>query len=287
LVTPGEYEWHTTSALGIKLQNGMPENVWLELARKAIAFYEGTRDAFVIAKFAVGDILNYGEGAFGERYAQAADATKKAMRMDMKTMMNTAWIAGSIALENRHELLSFSHHEAVAKLSSDDQKDFLDSAELNEWSVAELKKNIKAKYPGTPRGDGPQKAGLLKAVIDFGDEASVLLAIEKIAQYLQSEKCGILEMETARVKEFRGRILAAVEAFAVTADNGFFERMTGLVGRFLAENEEQNPVREWSEARKARWAPGLNEIAKAGRRGGMIGAAKPDKRAEASQTILE
>jgi len=86
----------------------------------------------------IGDWLNYGEWAWGEDYAQAIEITG----MDISRLNNYKWIAGKVDKHDRNELLSWSHHRAVAPFEPDIQQKWLGKAEQNSWSVNELKREI-------------------------------------------------------------------------------------------------------------------------------------------------
>ena len=76
----------------------------------------------------VGDWVNYGEDRWGERYAQALDASKFAYG----TVRNDAWVARRFALSRRRDNLSFGHHQAVASLPELEQEALLSLAEPGE-----------------------------------------------------------------------------------------------------------------------------------------------------------
>jgi hypothetical protein len=73
----------------------------------------------------IGDQLNYGEHAYGEKYTQAASETG----LDEATLMNCASVAGRVQRESRRGNLSFTHHRAVAALPPTKQKELLALAE--------------------------------------------------------------------------------------------------------------------------------------------------------------
>lgn len=87
----------------------------------------------------VGDWLNYGERNYGEKYAQALDHTD----YDYGTLATFAWVAKHVEVSTRIETLSWSHHRQVAPLGPADQDRWLTAAEANEWSVGQLRKQIK------------------------------------------------------------------------------------------------------------------------------------------------
>ena len=88
--------------------------------------------------FWVGDLLNYGEAAYGEKYAQAIEATG----YKVGTLMNIASVAQKIPPEQRHPDLSFAHHQEVAPLPVVEQQAWLDKAELEGWSSKDLRHQL-------------------------------------------------------------------------------------------------------------------------------------------------
>jgi hypothetical protein len=96
-------------------------------------------------QFAVGDWLNYGEDAFGEKAAQVVDAE----RWDEQTLRVYRWTAAKVPPENRRiPPLTFTHHMAVAHLPADEQVAWLEKAiegggNGTTWSVADLKRAVK------------------------------------------------------------------------------------------------------------------------------------------------
>lgn len=91
----------------------------------------------------IGDWLNYGERAYGEKYAQAIEVTG----YEEKTLRNLAWVASHVEMSRRRDILSWRHHAEVAALSPPDQEGNLEQAEAEGWSVAELRKQIKGEVP--------------------------------------------------------------------------------------------------------------------------------------------
>ena len=94
----------------------------------------------------IADWMEFGETHFGEEYAQAVGELYKP-----ETIRGFQWVAGKIPPERRIAELSFGHHRAVAALSDAEQDSWLGFAKADEWSVAELRKQIKG------RGQAPEK----------------------------------------------------------------------------------------------------------------------------------
>src|SRR5215471_4465886 len=72
----------------------------------------------------LGDCLRYGERAYGEKYAQALDATDYAYQ----TIAAAKWVAGRFEISRRRENLTWSHHREVAIEDDAEQDAVLDAA---------------------------------------------------------------------------------------------------------------------------------------------------------------
>jgi hypothetical protein len=99
----------------------------------------------------LGDWLKFGEdrhwrGSYEELAAQ--------FNYDVKTLYNLSSVARKIEISLRKEILSFGHHVLVAYKSADEQIHWLNQAEENNWSISELRRQIKALEPARkPRTD--------------------------------------------------------------------------------------------------------------------------------------
>jgi len=77
-----------------------------------------------------GDWLNYGEGAYGERFSQALEATE----WEESTLRQYAWVAKSVAPENRTDGVAFGHYvNGLAGLAPAEQK---------QWAERILSENL-------------------------------------------------------------------------------------------------------------------------------------------------
>lgn len=84
-----------------------------------------------LVQFKIGDWINRGETQFGEMYAQALDIFS---HLTYGTLMNYAWVAGSIDPSLRGEV-NWSIHKLVAPLPADEQEKILKYAEEDDLSV--------------------------------------------------------------------------------------------------------------------------------------------------------
>src|SRR5262245_24495729 len=102
------------------ISKGMSFERWLELG-KILAHIESA------VQFYIGDYLNIGEKAYGEKYSQAVDEKQAQL------WTHYAWVARSVAPCLRKHDLSYKHYEAVASLDERDQERWLSKAVKNKW----------------------------------------------------------------------------------------------------------------------------------------------------------
>lgn len=107
----------------------------------------------------IGDWLNYGERAYGEKYTEAIEVTG----YELGTLKNLAWVAARVERSRRRDVLSWSHHQEIAALGPADQERWLTSAEANGWSKGQLRKQINAE-PAEERECCPNCGRLMPAV---------------------------------------------------------------------------------------------------------------------------
>jgi hypothetical protein len=96
----------------------------------------------------IGDWLNYGANAYGEKYVQAVEETG----YEVQTLMDFAWVAGKIEISRRREILSWSHHKEVAGLEPDGQDAALDRAAEEGWSRQQLRSVVSGNGKPEKRG---------------------------------------------------------------------------------------------------------------------------------------
>lgn len=111
----------------------------------------------------IGDWLRFGERKYGEKYAQAADATG----YSAGTLMNAKWVAESYETSLRNEKLPFGHHQVAASLPALERADVLQAAADNGWSVRDLRNEIKRRCPSNTPGPhvAPELAALNALVV--------------------------------------------------------------------------------------------------------------------------
>jgi hypothetical protein len=86
----------------------------------------------------LGDLLNYGEKAYGEKYAQAEAATGLAR----STLENYCSTCNRIPRSRRRKGLAFSIHAEVASLSPAEQTDWLSKAAKEGWKRGRIREEL-------------------------------------------------------------------------------------------------------------------------------------------------
>ena len=122
----------TLTRTGLTITGDMPYERWEFLGQKLREF-EGS------VMWWIGDWLNYGEAAYGEKYSQALETTDYAYR----TLAQAAWVAKAVQFSSRLENLSWSHHQEVASLEPDEQDAILGKATEHGMSRKELREFVR------------------------------------------------------------------------------------------------------------------------------------------------
>lgn len=179
IMDQGEFRYWTTTDKGVVFRPDVPQDVWESATKDIVDMFEQSHELHARSMFMLGDALRFGEDKFGESYAQAIDATRAVMRLKMKTIENAAWIASKIPAELRRDTLSLTHHEIVAKLSVDEQREFLDRAENEGLSTQELKKAVQERHPKPSKPTEPDEPVEREIT-----EQEALDALETVLAYL-------------------------------------------------------------------------------------------------------
>lgn len=105
----------------------------------------------------IGDWIRYGAARWGEKYAEAARITG----YDVASLRNMAWVASQFDLSLRSDKLTWSHHVLLAPLDSDAKRYWLDRAEEERLSVADLRVELRGherKRTAAERAAGRESA---------------------------------------------------------------------------------------------------------------------------------
>jgi len=87
----------------------------------------------------IGDWIRYGTARWGEKYAEAARVTG----YDVASLRNMAWVAAQFDLSLRSDKLTWSHHVLLAPLEPDEQRRWLEQAQDQRLSVADLRTELR------------------------------------------------------------------------------------------------------------------------------------------------
>ena len=95
----------------------------------------------------IADLLISAESIYGEQFSQLEHAAHK---LSAQTLSNRCSIARRVPPERRRQPLSLSHHAEVAYLDPTEQDRYLDEAERNQWTRAQLREAIRTDRAGPP-----------------------------------------------------------------------------------------------------------------------------------------
>lgn len=120
----------------------------------------------------IGDWLNFGEHAYGQKYSQVLDET----RYTLHSLQNIAYTCNAIPVPARRENVSFSGHSEVASLPEDKREMALDKLASREWNrdrVREYKRELKGE------GNKPKLEIVPHRIIGMaGDSTKTVIQIE-------------------------------------------------------------------------------------------------------------
>jgi hypothetical protein len=100
--------------------------------------------------FAIGDWLNFGEQAYGQKYSQALSMTG----LEYGTLVKYSMISKAFPEDRRREnagdyRISWSHYRMLLGKSEEEQDKWLDACQANEMTVRELRASLPAASDGT------------------------------------------------------------------------------------------------------------------------------------------
>lgn len=156
-------EYVTMREDALELRPDTPIEAWEDIGRRLGRLGRGV-------KWYIGDWLRIGEHLYGEKYAQAMEATG----YEYQTLVNMHHVCSRVAPETRRgPELSYAHHAEVARFeTAAEQAAWLRRAIDNKWTVRELREQIKAAL----REDRDDEEG------EADPEESTLTAITRIAK---------------------------------------------------------------------------------------------------------
>lgn len=132
---------------GVVVNGEFTEEEWLTQLRK-ISYIDGA------IQWWIGDLAVAGEVRNGIR-SELYDRIEEETGFKRNTLKNCKSVSASVDLSLRRDRLSFGHHKEVWALPPEQQDQWLDRAEQESMSVAQLRRAIKAeKYEDVALPDG-------------------------------------------------------------------------------------------------------------------------------------
>jgi len=119
----------------------IPDGLGYETVEGMLGALKGLHDC---VKWWIGDLLEYAERSYGEKYSQLLDATE----FEYKTLRNIRWTVGRVGVRVRRKELTFWHHAEVAGLVEVEQERYLGEAVGKGWSVRQLREAVKSGVKG-------------------------------------------------------------------------------------------------------------------------------------------
>jgi len=168
IVNPNPDLKYIVTATGIEFLGDLSLAEWGELGRTLIALARKSG-------FMLGDWINYGSKAYGEKYKEAPEFTGLAP----KTLRNYASVARRVGPTLREPSLGHDHHAAVAKLESHMQRYWLDMAKEHKLTVPRLRKSIQVGRLVSEEELEDAKAG----------QTNHVKLINRLVRWLTSETC--------------------------------------------------------------------------------------------------
>lgn len=177
-----------------------PQNLSLDEWMQAGEYFRSFERA---GQWILGDWINFGEAAYGEKYAQALQETD----YSLQRLKSISMICQKIPIGIRRTTLDFSMHEEVCKLDEFNQELMLAHAESEQkntggkYTVREFRSHIKEKFgdkapDNLPPGGLPDSESFKNALIYIRD----LLSERKLSAVPNSED---LAWQTKAIKAAR------------------------------------------------------------------------------------
>lgn len=121
----------TISDTGFAMRRGVSFDQWLEAGAQLLRLHSGML-------MVIGDLLNEGEIAFGERYAQVIP------EYESETFRVAKWVSKRVPAVIRITGLRWGHYQVIAGLEREAQVETIKRASENGWTVRQTREAVKA-----------------------------------------------------------------------------------------------------------------------------------------------
>jgi hypothetical protein len=252
LALPEHPEFWKFNGQGVEIRADTPEEKWRDLAHAGLDQLELKHKEHAEIMFIVGDILAFGDRYFHDTYADVIDATREFIEKNTKTLQNVTWVAKKIRPHVRKaSTLSLSIHAEVAALPEEEQVAFLDAAESENMTVAELRKKIREAHPkDTTSTKKPRDV----AVVDLADEAGLTHGIEVATRYIKDQADGPETWTKERLRAWQTNVQDIIRAFGMV--DSIALTSANSASAYLME-EGPETISKWSEKKKTKWRTAL------------------------------
>lgn len=133
----------TVDRTSLQMSEQLSFDEWIQLGK-------GLTDVGDSMAWWVGDWIEQGTVVYGGKYQEAL----KVMALELSTLQTYAYVARKFHQTSRRiEVLSFGHHHVVASLDPADADAWLERAVDENWSVGELREQLRASR-ALPADDG-------------------------------------------------------------------------------------------------------------------------------------
>jgi len=126
----------------LKFEDGTPFEVWSAVTQQLVRAERSIR-------WWIGDAIRFGEHKYGEKYAQAIEATG----YSYGTLANSVYVAGKYDdFSLRNENCTFRQHEITAPLEPVERAEVLETALVKGWTEKQLREEVRERrtLPANP-----------------------------------------------------------------------------------------------------------------------------------------
>lgn len=173
------------SPLGLEIGNQVTQDDWMHVG----ALLHRMQGAI---QWLVGDWMAYGEREYKVSYEQASEQ----FGYRKKTLYNYASVCKAVHFSLRREKLSFTHHTLVVDKSPEEQSLWLERAEVGNWSVSQMRREMRQDSPTPLRGIAKHsmqlndwrartEQELRRAVAGKSDKREALAMLEEQARWIE------------------------------------------------------------------------------------------------------
>ena len=147
----------TLDRTGLSVMGSPPYEEW----EKCGAFLQQIEGA---VQWWIGDWLNYGEHAYGEKYSQALDATG----ITLRTLETCAYVAAHVESTRRRVGVGWTLHQAIASYSPEEQTQWLARVVAGDdgvpWSRATLRTELRLERRRAQYAAGALPEGMFRVI---------------------------------------------------------------------------------------------------------------------------